>query len=212
MLAAVRCGRGLTAWFPSSARRGVCGGETAVSAAEFPGCSPALCVLAAGFFPRRNFSVLRGIFRVFPRCNFRVFFTIGGTSGICRRVAMVWASTSRPFAAGVSLMASFPGAKAHRRNRRVLGRGQYPPLAAPTLTVTASSADVMQIVASQPVVWHTPIAATVATRTVVSQAIVNQTTVQITFSGTVASLAYTVPAGAGTAYNGASTPAASGSF
>ena len=109
-------------------------------------------------------------------------------------------------------MASYPGAKVHRHNRRKLGRGQNPVFAGPTLTVTASAADVMQIVSSEPVVWGSAIAATVATRTIVSQAVIDQNTVQITFSGAVATHAWTVPAGAGVAYNGGPTPQASGTF
>lgn len=109
-------------------------------------------------------------------------------------------------------MASFPGPKVHRHNRRKLGRGQFPVFAGPTLTVTASSSDVMQIVSSEPVVWQPDIAATVATLTLVSQTVVDQNTVRITFSGAVASHAWTVPAGAGVAYNGGPTPQASGTF
>lgn len=109
-------------------------------------------------------------------------------------------------------MASFPGAKVHRKNRRKLGRGQFPPLASPTLTVTAHSADVARVVSSVPVVWGPMSGMTVATLTFASAAVVDQYTVDVTFSGALAGHAYTVPVGAGTAYNGSPTPAASGTF
>lgn len=109
-------------------------------------------------------------------------------------------------------MASYPGSKVHRRNRRKLGRGQA--VAAPTtsVTVTSASADVMKIVSSDPVVWGAAIAATVATLTIVSQTVVSATEVHITFSGAVSTHAYTVPAGAGTNYAGGVTLPASGTF
>ena len=110
-------------------------------------------------------------------------------------------------------MASFPGSKVRRiPNRRRLSKGQVPVLVAPTLTITSPSADVMKIVSNVPVVWGPSIAATVATLTKSSQTVVSQTEVDITFSGAVSGHAYTVPAQAGTAYNGAPTPPASGTF
>jgi hypothetical protein len=110
-------------------------------------------------------------------------------------------------------MASYPGPKVHRTgNRRKLGRGQVIPMPGATLTITAASADVMQIVSSVPVVWQAAILATVATLTRVSQAVVSSTEVQITFSGAVAGHAYTVPAGAGTTFLGGQTLPASGTF
>lgn len=110
-------------------------------------------------------------------------------------------------------MASFPGPKVHRSgNRRKLGRGQSAPVTGSVLTVTAASADVMRIVADQPVVWQPSIAATVATLTIVSQAVISSTEVEITFSSTVATHAWTVPAAAGTTFLGGSTLPASGAF
>lgn len=110
-------------------------------------------------------------------------------------------------------MASFPGPKVHRAgNRRKLGRGQVVPGLGTTVTAAVQSADVMRITAAAPVVWSGAIPATVATRTIVSQNVVSQTQVDITFSGALAGLAWTVPGGAGTAYLGGSTAPASGSF
>jgi hypothetical protein len=109
-------------------------------------------------------------------------------------------------------MASYPGSKVHRRDRRKLGRGQVPPVTAPTLTITAHSADVARIVSNVPVVWGDLSGMTVATLTYASAAVVDQSTIDVTFSGALSGHAYAVPAGVGTAYNGGPTPAASGTF
>ena len=109
-------------------------------------------------------------------------------------------------------MASYPGSKVHRHNRRKLGRGQTANAVGPSITVTAQSADVARLVSAAPVVWSSVIPMTVATLTLVSQAVVDQFTVDITFSGGLAGHAYNVPGGAGTAYNGGQTLAASGTF
>jgi len=87
-----------------------------------------------------------------------------------------------------------------------------PSLPATSITVTNSSADVLQIVASAPVVWEPAIAATAVGQTIVSQTNVSPTEVQITFSGSIAAAAWTVPQGAGTNYAGGATAAASGTF
>jgi hypothetical protein len=113
---------------------------------------------------------------------------------------------------GGRLMASYPGAKVHRHSRRNLGRGQTPVVSPVSITVTNSSADVMQIVSSAPVVWQKSIAATAVGATIVSQAVISTTEVQITFSGSIAAAAWTVPQAAGTSYYGGQTPAASGTF
>lgn len=110
-------------------------------------------------------------------------------------------------------MASFPGAKVrYPGNRRKLGRGQVATGVQPVLTITTPSADVMRITADQAVVFRPAILATVATLTRVSQSQTSPTVVDITFSGAVATHAWTVPAGAGTSYLGVPTPAASGTF
>ena len=110
-------------------------------------------------------------------------------------------------------MASYPGPKVHRvGNPRKLGRGQHVQFPSGAITVTNPSADVMKIVSSIPVVWQTAIAATAVGATVVSQAVVSSTEVDITFSGSIASAAWTVPQGAGTNFLGGATPAASGTF
>lgn len=110
-------------------------------------------------------------------------------------------------------MASYPGSKVHRPNNpRKLGRGQHPQLPGGSITVTNPSADVMQIVASGPVVWARSINATAVGQTIVSQSVLSATTVQITFSGSIASAAWTVATGAGTSVYGGLTPPASGTF
>lgn len=82
----------------------------------------------------------------------------------------------------------------HRRNRRKLGRGQYPQTANVACTVTSTGTTNMTMTFDRPVVVSGRILATVATRTFVSQTVVSPTVVTQVWSGNVATLAYTVPA------------------
>jgi hypothetical protein len=110
-------------------------------------------------------------------------------------------------------MASFPGAKVrYPGNRRKLGRGQSVAVPQAVLTVTSSASTVMQIASDTPGVFANPVLATVATLTRVSQSQINPTTLQITFSGAVASHAWTVPSGAIRTNLGGTSPAAAGTF
>lgn len=110
-------------------------------------------------------------------------------------------------------MASFPGSKVHRVSRRRLGRGQSVQAAAVVVSV-APSANTMQLTFNTPCVVSGPIVATVATRTIVSQTIVSPTRVDILFSDTVASKAWTVngPASPVRSYQGGQLASASGTF
>lgn len=89
---------------------------------------------------------------------------------------------------------AYPTNKVHRRNRRKLGRGQYP--SGPTIGVTVTSTGTTNVTLTfnQPVVISGTIGNTVATRTLVSQTVVSATVVTQVWSGNVATLAYTVPA------------------
>ena len=109
-------------------------------------------------------------------------------------------------------MASYPGSKIHRVNRRKLGRGQHPALPSTAVTVTAQSADVARIVSATPVVWSSPVPLSVAVVTYVSQHVVDQFTVDVTFSGALSGHAWTLGGTAGTNYAGGATAAASGTF
>lgn len=111
-------------------------------------------------------------------------------------------------------MASFPTPNVHRRNRRKLGRGQFPNVPGVTTTVTSTGTTNATLTFSRPVVVSGPVGNTVATRTLVSQTVVSPTVVTQVWSGNVATLAYTVPANPATvrAMNGGSLAGASGTF
>src|SRR5882724_7945726 len=83
----------------------------------------------------------------------------------------------------------------HRRNRRKLGAGQFPaiPQAVPTVTTTGGTN--MTLTFDVPVVVKGTILTTLNTRTLVSQTVVSQTVVTQVWSGAVAGLDWTVPAG-----------------
>lgn len=90
---------------------------------------------------------------------------------------------------------AFPGPKVHRRNRRKLGRGQFPTAAGVTVTITGSASTVTMTFA-RPVVVTGIIPLTVASLTLVTQTVVSPTVVTQLMSGTVATHAYNLPAGA----------------
>ena len=52
-------------------------------------------------------------------------------------------------------MASYPGAKVHRTDRRKLGRGQMPMIPPASVAISTVSADVFKIVSSIPGVFDT---------------------------------------------------------
>jgi hypothetical protein len=110
-------------------------------------------------------------------------------------------------------MASFPGAKVHRVNRRKLGRGQYPAVPQAGLTVSTVSADVFKIVADQPTVFDTSgTGITVATLTFVSAVQSSTTEMDVTMSGALSGHAYVIPSNIGKTFIGGGTPAKSGTF
>lgn len=86
----------------------------------------------------------------------------------------------------------YPGNKVHRRGRRHAGRGQGPFPPNITTAVTGSGSTVT-LTFSSPVIVTGSIPITVATLTIVSQTVVNSTTVTITMSGTVATHAWSLP-------------------
>src|SRR6516162_5892266 len=95
-------------------------------------------------------------------------------------------------------MASFPGPKVHRVNRRKLGRGQVPAL--PTASVVATfSTSTVTLTYSEPVVAKLPIGITSsAGGAIISQVQTSPTTVQIVFTSTVSGGTYSVPANSAT--------------
>lgn len=93
-------------------------------------------------------------------------------------------------------MASFPSSKVHRRNRRKLGRYQYPNIPGVTVAVTSTGTTNVTMTFSRPVVVSGDIPITVATRTRVSQTVVSPTVVTQVMSGNVATLAYSLPSNA----------------
>lgn len=102
----------------------------------------------------------------------------------------------------------------HRRNRRKLGRGQYPIANSVGVTVTSTGTTNMTITFAVPVVISGTIPSTVATRTLVSQTVVSPTVVTQVWSGNVATLAYTVPGSTPnvTSYTGGKLAGAAGTF
>lgn len=111
-------------------------------------------------------------------------------------------------------MASFPGPKVHRMNRRKLGKGQFPTTNGVSVAVSSTGTTNMTLTFSRPVVVTGPINSTVATRTLVSQTIVSPTVVTQVWSGNVTALAYTVPGGAANVatYQGGQVLGATGTF
>jgi hypothetical protein len=93
-------------------------------------------------------------------------------------------------------MATYPGAKVHRVNRRKLGRGQYPTGGNISVVLTDATT-VLTMTFSAPVVVTGQIPVTVAGGpTFVSQTVVSQTVVQQTWSATLVGHLVTFPANA----------------
>lgn len=91
-------------------------------------------------------------------------------------------------------MASVLANKPHRRNRRKLGRGQTSAIQSVTATVTSTGTTNATVTYSRPVVVRGAPALAVATRTQVSHTQTSPTTVSVTMSGNVTTLAYTLTA------------------
>lgn len=109
---------------------------------------------------------------------------------------------------------AFPAQNVHRRNRRKLGRNQYPAVPGVNVAVTSSGTTNVTLTFTRPVVVSGNVGNTVATRTLVSQTIVSPTLVTQVWSGNVAGLAWTVPAASPTVrgVNGGLLAGASGTF
>lgn len=93
-------------------------------------------------------------------------------------------------------MASYPGAKVHRLNRRKLGRGQSVQQAQAVLSATASTVTVT-FASNVPIIVNGPIPVTTTNGVYVSQEQLTATTFQIVFSLTQAAATVTIPANCG---------------
>lgn len=89
---------------------------------------------------------------------------------------------------------AFPTANVHRRNRRKLGRGQFPPAATVGVVQSSTGTTNVTLTFSRPVVVRGNLTNTVATRTLSSQTQTGPNTVSQTWSGNVTTLVGTVPA------------------
>ena len=110
-------------------------------------------------------------------------------------------------------MASFPGPKVHRANRRKLGRGQHIHNPNAIASPVASGSDVV-VNFDRPVVVNGPLAIAVGALHIVSQTPVTAAQLRVTMSGPVVGLAWNIPAGQSTilTYQGGGLAAASGTF
>lgn len=108
----------------------------------------------------------------------------------------------------------YPGANVHRGSRRKLGRGQYPSSANITVAATSTGTTNVTLTFARPVVVTGNIGVTVATLTLVSQAIVSPTIVTQVWSGNVATHAFAVPSNDPhvSSYQGGALVGTSGTF
>lgn len=111
-------------------------------------------------------------------------------------------------------MASYPGPKVHRSNRRKLGRGQFPTAIGTAVVVSSTGTTNATLTFARPVVVTGNIPMTVATLTLVSQVQTSPTVVSQVWSGNVTTHAYVVPAGAANVntYQGGPVEGATGTF
>lgn len=96
-------------------------------------------------------------------------------------------------------MASYPGPKVHRTNRRKLGRGQFAAASAVTTVATHTAANVVTLTFSRPVVVTGVIPSNASGNTFVSQQVSSGTAVLQTFSGNVSGSTFTMPSNPPTA-------------
>lgn len=108
----------------------------------------------------------------------------------------------------------YPSGKTHRVNRRKLGKGQYPTSNNITVACTSTGTTNVTLTFSRPVVVTGNIGVTVATLTLVSQAIVSPTVVTQIWSGNVATHAFNVPSNDPhvSSYQGGALVGTSGTF
>jgi hypothetical protein len=111
-------------------------------------------------------------------------------------------------------MASYPGPKVHRVNRRKLGKGQFPPSNVITVAASSTGTTNVTLTFNRPVTVNGNIGVTVATLTLVSQTIVSPTVVTQVWSGNVATHAYAVPSNDPhvASYQGGALAGTSGTF
>lgn len=93
-------------------------------------------------------------------------------------------------------MASYPGPKVHRNNRRKLGRNQFPPSSSFTVILGNPSANIVSMVFSVPVVVTGIIPLSTTSGTFVSQTILGTSEVEQTFSSTQATATVAIPGNA----------------
>lgn len=93
-------------------------------------------------------------------------------------------------------MATYPGPKVHRSNRRKLGKGQFPTSNNFTVVLTNPSADVVLMTFSRPVVVTGTIPLTTSSGAFVSQTMISQTQVSQTFSASQAAATVSIPGNA----------------
>lgn len=89
---------------------------------------------------------------------------------------------------------SFPTPNVHRRSRRKLGKGQFPPNSTVGIVQTSTGTTNVTLTFGRPVVVRGNLSNTVATRTLVSQTQTGPTVVTQVWSGNVTGLVGTVPA------------------
>jgi hypothetical protein len=89
---------------------------------------------------------------------------------------------------------SFPTTNVHRRNRRKLGRGQFPPNSTVGVVQSSTGTTNVTLTFARPVVVRGNLTNTVATRTLVSQTQTAPNIVSQVWSGNVTALVGTVPA------------------
>jgi hypothetical protein len=110
-------------------------------------------------------------------------------------------------------MASFPGPKVHRRNRRKLGRGQSTQTPAASLSAVASTVTVT-VTSNVPIIVSGVVPWTTDAGTLVSQAQTSPTTFNLVFSTSQAAATYSLPANCGAirTFSGGGNAALSGTF
>lgn len=93
-------------------------------------------------------------------------------------------------------MATYPTGKVHRPSRRAVGKGQSSNRGNVNVVMTNPSANVVQLAFSSPVVVTGTIPLTTSAGAFVSQAVINSSTVQQTFTVSQATATVALPSGA----------------
>jgi hypothetical protein len=93
-------------------------------------------------------------------------------------------------------MATYPGPKVHRTNRRKLGRGQYPQQPSVSVVLTNPSTNVVELTFGVPVSVSGIIPVNTSTGILVSQQVSNSTTVLQTYNTSQAAATVSIAANA----------------